>query len=151
LNEQGKPNNRRARIKKRIAKIYASQANHRKHFSHLQSRRIADNYDAVVIESHSLKGLMMGQFAKGVADVGHGHFRACLTYKLADRGKKLIETKQFFKSTGICPDCGHDMGRLSLNVRKWTCPICKREHDRDIAAARIIQLEGQKQLTADLV
>ena len=88
LCRQMKGSKRRACIKKRIAKVHASISNSRKHFSHLISKQVADNYDAVCIESHSLKGQTRGRLAKSVHDVGHGHFRECLAYKLPDRGRR---------------------------------------------------------------
>ena len=149
LCRQKKGSNRRATIKKRIAKIHAGIANCRKHFSHLISKQVADNYDAACIESHSLKGQTRGRLAKSVHDVGHGHFRQCLAYKLPDRGKRLLEAEPYFKSTGICHVCGHNAGKLPLSVRKWTCPGCQTVHDRDYAASKTLEHEGRRQVTAD--
>ena len=149
LARQKKGSNRRDTTKKRIAKIHAAIANHRQHFAHLQSKLIADRYDAICIESHSLVGQMRSPLAKSVADAGQAHFRQCLAYKLPDRGKQLLEAAPFFKSTGICPKCNYDMGRLPLNVRKWTCPGCNTEHNRDCAASEKLELEGKRQIAAN--
>lgn len=149
LCRQKKGSNRRTCIKKRIAKIHAGIANCRKHFSHLISKQVADTYDAVCIESHSLKGQARSRLAKSVHDAGHAHFRDCLAYKLPDRGKRLLEAEPYFKSTGMCHVCGHNAGTLPLSVRKWTCPGCQTVHDRDFAASKMLEHEGRCQVTAD--
>ena len=38
--------------------------------------------------------------------------------------------------------CGHRMSYMGLEIRNWTCPVCKGEHDRDINAAINIKNEG---------
>lgn len=150
LARQKKGSNRRNVIKRRISKIHASIANRRKHFAHLKSKEISDKYDAVCIESHSISDqIKENRLAKSLSDAGHGFFRAFLGYKLPDRGKQLLKSGKFFKSTGVCYICGFDVGHLSLNVRKWTCPNCGTTHDRDLAAAKVLELEGHKQVLAN--
>jgi putative transposase len=148
---QKKGSNRRKKTKERIARIHAGIANRRKHFAHLQSKQIADGYDAACIESHSLKGQAQTRLAKSVHDAGHGHFRQCLAYKMSDRGKQLVEADPYFPSSKTCYQCGFKLNQLSLGTRKWTCPQCGDTHDRDFNAAKMLEQEGRKQLTTDEV
>jgi len=145
---QKRGSHRRNRIRQRLAKIHAAIANRRKHYSHLHSRRVADKYDAVCIETHSIADQMQARWAKSIADVGQGHFRQCLKYKLPDRGKQLLCADPKFKSTGVCPEC-HCTVDLKLSERKWTCPDCGTHHHRDFAAAKVLQHEGRRQVTAN--
>ena len=149
LARQKKGSNRRLRTKQRIAKIHAGIANRRKHFAHLQSRRIADGFDAACIESHSLKAQAQGRLAKSVHDVGHAAFRRNLAYKLPDRGKQLIEAEQFFASTKTCSSCGGRNNAITLSTRKWTCDECGAAHDRDLNAAKNLEAYGREQVAAD--
>lgn len=37
---------------------------------------------------------------------------------------------------GKCSCCGQVLGSLPLGVRKWACPACGTQHDRDVNAAK---------------
>jgi transposase len=39
-------------------------------------------------------------------------------------------------------------GMLPLSVRRWTCPVCQAEHDRDQNAARNILAESMRNVTS---
>jgi putative transposase len=41
-----------------------------------------------------------------------------------------------------CSNCGYVTESLELNIRRWTCPECNIEHDRDINAAQNILTVG---------
>lgn len=80
-------------------------------------------------------------------DVDHAHvlFRALLSYKLEDRGKRLVTVGRLFPSSQLCHECGYRFsGTKGLSVREWTCPSCGRTHDRDVNAARNIRDEGMR-------
>ena len=47
----------------------------------------------------------------------------------------LAKTR-FLASSKTCSDCGHVLESLALSVRKWVCPACGVEHDRDGNAAK---------------
>jgi putative transposase len=150
LARQKKGSNRRKKQKQRIAKIHAGIANRRRHFSHLVSRQIANNYDAVCIETHSIEN-QKHLLGKAVSDVGQGHFRQCLAYKLPDLGKQLLLADKYFPSSKLCSTCGYKMLELPLSIRKWTCPSCGEVHDRDFNAAINLQHEGRQQVIAALM
>jgi putative transposase len=148
LARQKKGSARRTTTKKRIAKLHAAIANRRQHYSHLISKQIADRYDAVCIESHSLQSQMQGKFAKSVGDAGHGHFRQCLEYKLPDRGKQLVKVDPYYPSSKLCSVCGTKNNDLK-HEEKWICGECGAAHDRDFNAAINLQHEGMKQVKAN--
>jgi putative transposase len=149
LSRQKKGSNRWKKTKKHIGKIHAGIANRRKHYAHLISKQVSNNYDAVCIETHSLEN-QKTRFGKSLSDVGHGHFRACLTYKLADRGKQLVEVDPYFPSSKLCHVCGTKNTELKFE-EKWTCSICGTTHDRDFNASKNLELEGRQQVTADVL
>jgi transposase len=43
---------------------------------------------------------------------------------------------------GLNGRCGTIGERLPLSVRAWMCEYCGSKHDRDIAAARMINFNG---------
>jgi len=136
LARQKKGSNRRKQTVARIAKIHAGIANRRKHFSHFISKQVAEKYDAVCIESHSLKAQQQGRFAKSLTDVGHGHFRQCLEYKLHDRGKQLLKADPYFPSSKTCHLCGfknttlgfEENGRAQVAERSTTAILMPAKH-----------------------
>ena len=82
------------------------------------------------------------KLAKATNDNGFGQFRTMLAYKLAERGKKLVTIDKWFPSSKACHCCGYIHKDLQLSDRKWKCPLCGKEHERDINAAINIRNEG---------
>ncbi len=87
----------------------------------------------------------MLKFGKSVADNSFGRFREFLDYKLYFRGKKLIIIDKWFASSQLCSSCGYKNTEVKdISIRKWKCPSCGTEHDRDINAAINLHEEGKK-------
>lgn len=57
-------------------------------------------------------------------------------------GRSVVAIDQFFPSSKRCSGCGFTMQKMSLDVRKWHCPECGADHDRDINAAKNIKAAG---------
>jgi transposase len=51
-------------------------------------------------------------------------------------------------SSQLCHVCGYKNDDLTLHDRAWTCPACRRWHDRDVNAAHNIHQEAQRLLMA---
>lgn len=148
LMQKGSKNRNKQRIK--VAKLHEKVANQRKDFLHKQSRQITNAYDCVCIEDLNMKAMSQSlNFGKSVSDNGWGIFTGFLEYKLTEKGKRLIRVEKFFASSQICSCCGYqNPGTKNLSVRKWICPECGTEHDRDINAAVNIRNEGMRMITA---
>ena len=85
------------------------------------------------------------KFGKSVSDDSFGKFREMLKYKLYFQGKKLIQIGKWYASSQLCNVCGYKNEKLkNLYVRRWQCPFCGQEHDRDINAAINIREEGRR-------
>ena len=65
------------------------------------------------------------RLGKGVMDNGYGMFRDMLTYKLEERGKKLIKIDRFYPSS----KCGKVKKELLLSERIYECE-CGNRMDR---------------------
>ena len=70
-----------------------------------------------------------------IADMSFFEFRRQLEYKTAMRGGQVVVADQWFASSKTCSACGHKVTEMPLKVRRWQCPCCGAEHDRDINAA----------------
>lgn len=129
--------------KRRVAKEHEKTANRRKDFLNKLSYKLANEYDAVVVESIDMKTMSQGlRLGKSTYDNGFGMFRNMLRYKLADRGKWLIEADRYYPSSKLCSVCGYKNAELTLSDRVWKCPSCGTILDRDVNAAVNIRDEG---------
>ena len=78
---------------------------------------------------------------------GFGQFRNMLSYKMEERGKKLITIDKWFPSSKTCRHCGYVNSDLTLNDREWVCPSCGAKIDRDVNAAINIKTEGLRNVS----
>ncbi|MGY6528473.1 MAG: zinc ribbon domain-containing protein, partial [Cyanobacterium sp.] len=51
----------------------------------------------------------------------------------------------------ICPNCGTNTGKKTLNMRVHKCPECGYEKDRDIAAAEVIRNRGLQNIAVGTI
>ena len=138
---KGSNNYKKQRIK--VALAYEKVRNSRKDWQHKKSRELADNYSMIAVEDINYKAMAQGlKLAKSTNDNSFGQFRTMLSYKLAERGKRLITIDKWFPSTKTCGVCGAVNSELTLKDREWTCPHCGTRHNRDINAARNIRDKG---------
>lgn len=131
--------------RKRVAKLYQKAANQRRDFAHKQSAILAEQYDIVCVENLNLRAMSNHSFKNGKAnsDNGYGLFLRFLDYKMDDAGKMMVRVDRFYPSSQICSNCGMKNELLAdFSIRKWKCPNCNAEHDRDINAAKNICNEG---------
>ena len=144
--KQGSHNREHTRMK--ICLVYEKITNQRIDYLHKKSYILAENYDAVCIETLNMRA--MGQrlhFGKSVADDSFGKFRNMLDYKLYFHGKKLITLDKLFASSQLCNLCGYKNPEVKdLSIRNWKCPKCGTYHDRDINAAINLREEGKRMI-----
>ena len=79
-----------------------------------------------------------GRTSRAVADLGIYEFRRQLEYKAAEAGIELTVADKQFPASSLCSACGErnqDSKERRRGVRRWTCPRCGTEHDRDLNAA----------------
>lgn len=82
-----------------------------------------------------------------ISDVSWYELTRQLMYKAEWNGRKYIKIDTFYASSQLCSVCGcQNTGIKDLSVRKWKCPKCGAEHDRDINAAKNILAEGLRQI-----
>jgi putative transposase len=142
--KKGSSNWHKQRI--RVANIHEKVVNQRKNFLHHQSKELARNYDAVIIEDLDMKGMaQVLKFGKSVADNGWGMFTSFLKYKLNEQGKRLIKIDKWFPSTKTCSSCG-SVREITLSERTYQC-TCGLTLDRDYNSALNIKKEGIRLLT----
>jgi len=144
LARKQKGSNRYEKARLKIARLHAKIADIRRDFLHKLSTWLIHENQVIAVESVSVKALQdKAWIARLLADAGWYEFLRQLEYKARWYGRELIFIDKAFPSSRVCSECWHTLEKLPLNVRKWTCPDCGTNHDRDINAARnILQAAG---------
>jgi putative transposase len=147
LARRQKGGKRRERQRLRVARAHGKVANQRQHAAHQLTTKLIKEFDVIAIEDLAVKNMIQHpRLARSIADAGWGELVRQLEYKANWYGRTVIKVDRWFPSSKTCPACGHKLDELRLDVRKWTCPKCGADHDRDIAAAQNIVAAGMLQL-----
>lgn len=125
------------KTKMKVAKLHEKVSWQRKDWLHKVSRDLANRYEYVIVENINLQNMAENlNHGKAVGDGGFGMLRNMLAYKTT-----LIKVSA--KNTSkTCFDCGYVNPKIVLGVKKWICPVCGVNHDRDINAAKNILYKG---------
>lgn len=144
--QKGSKNREKQRIK--VAKICEKIANARNDYLHKISHKLISENQVIVSEDLSVKNMIKNHnLAKSISDCGWFELTRKLQYKSEWYGRTYVKINRFIPTSQTCHVCGYkNVVVKNLSVRKWTCPECSTEHDRDINAAVNILNEGLKQM-----
>ena len=136
----------RYKMKLKIQRLYLKIRNARKHMIYKLANKILKEDDIIAVENLDVKNMYKTHsIAKHLNKVPMGDFLRVLKYKAEWLGKKVIEINRYYPSSQICNRCDYKNKEVKdLSVRKWTCPSCGMEHDRDFNASINIMFEGIK-------
>ena len=136
----------RYKMKLKIQRLYLKIKNARKHMIFKLANKILKESDIVAVETLDVKSMyQVHSIAKHLNKVPIGDFLSVLKYKADWLGKKVININKYFPSSQCCNRCDYKNEEVKdLSVRKWICPKCGFEHDRDINASENIMFEGLK-------
>lgn len=139
--QKGSRNRIKARLK--VARLHAKIADCRMDNLHKLSRKLINENQVVCVESLKVKNMIRNpSLSRAIADAGWSELVRQLQYKGEWAGRSVVAIDQYFPSSKRCSCCGFTMQKMPLNVRKWHCPECGADHDRDINAARNIKAAG---------
>ena len=103
---------------------------------------LCSKYAVICIEDLELKG-MQKLWGRKICDLRFGEFIKKLEYVASKVGTTVIKVGKWFASSQICSSCGYKYEEVrNLRLRKWKCPHCGQEHDRDVNSAKNILAEG---------
>lgn len=143
LSRKAKGSKNRAKARLKVARLHAKIADCRLDNLHKLSRKLINDNQVVCVESLRVKNMICNpKLSKAIADAGWSEFVRQLQYKGEWAGRSVVAIDQYFPSSKRCSSCGFTMQKLPLDVRKWHCPECGADHDRDINAARNIKAAG---------
>ena len=144
--KKGSKNRNKQRI--RVARLHEKIANSRNDNMHKATSKLASENQVVCVEDLNAKGMMSNhKLAKSVGDAAFGEIVRQLEYKCKLHAGHLQKVDRWYPSSKTCNSCGHIEDEMPLHVRKWKCPACHTEHDRDMNAAKNILAEGLRLLS----
>jgi len=129
--------------RKKVAGIYEKINNSRKDFQHKLSMKLVSEYDLISLEDLSVGNMIKNRkLSYSISDSSWTSFVEMLTYKALWYGKSVIKIDRWFPSSKTCSACDYIVDKLPSSVRKWKCPKCGENHDRDVNAAKNILRQG---------
>ena len=150
LSRKQKGSNNREKAKTKLSRLHDKISCIRKDFTHKLTTQLVKSYDMICIENLNVKGMVKNRkLARSIHDLGFYEFKRQLIYKANQWGKSIKELDRFYPSSKTCSNCGFIMAKenLTLAVRRWICPSCHANHDRDINASINILNQADKVLT----
>lgn len=141
--KKGSRNREKARL--RMARYMEKLRNRRDDRLHKASHTLATStkIKTIFIEDLTFSAMASKKgIAKRLHNIALGSFLKMLSYKCQWNGVNLIKVGKYYPSSKTCHVCGFKLSHLSIDTRRWKCPECGTEHDRDINAAINIKNEG---------
>ena len=143
--KKGSNNRNKARIK--FAKLHQNIKNKRLDHIHKLTSQLINENQVVICENLRVKNMMKNHcLAKSISDVSWSEIFRQLEYKSKYYGRIFHQVNTFYASSKLCSNCGYKYQSLSLKIRKWTCPQCGQQHNRDVNAAINIREQGLRDL-----
>ena len=133
--KKGSKNREKAR--RRLAKFEEHIANKRRDWMEKETLRLVRSYEVIGVETLNIKGMMrFSHNAKNYNDVSWNKFVNILEWKSKFHNCSVVKSDKWFASSQLCSHCGFKNKAVkNLSVRKWVCPSCEVEHNRDHNAA----------------
>lgn len=143
LSKKARGSKNRAKARLKVARLHAKIADCRQDALHKATRKLINENQVVCVESLKVKNMVRNpSLSKAIADASWRELVRQLQYKGEWAGRSVVAIDPFFPSSKRCSCCGFTMQKMPLDVRKWHCPECGADHDRDINAARNIKAAG---------
>jgi putative transposase len=140
--QKGSANRDKTRHKIAIAHNQVARA--RKDYHHKQALALVRENQVIHVEDLHIVGMVANRrLARAISDAGWGQFMGIIAEKAHRYGRTVHTVSRWLASSKTCSACGHRLDELPLQIREWTCPVCRVVHDRDHNAAKVILAAGR--------
>ena len=127
---------------RQLNRVYAELADKRKDWFYRTAHAVCKEYEYLFVEDLNISGMARHKnWGRKVNDLGWKSFLKTLEYVASKYGTTVHKIDRWYPSSKLC-DCGYKNTGLQLSDRDWTCPVCEREHLRDLHAAQNIYRRG---------
>ena len=128
---------------KKYWKWVDKKTNKIKDFIDKTTHKIVLEHQNICMETLNIRGMMKNnKLSSKLQRISISKFIDTLKYKSSWNDRNFIQIDRFYPSSKLCNNCGYKFDNLTLDMRKWTCPVCENIHDRDINASINILKEG---------
>jgi len=136
----------RYKIIKKLQTVYKKIKNARKYLLHRISNKIVKENDVIVTEKLQIQEMVQNKnLSKQIYDASWHELIRQLEYKSKWKNKQFYQIETYYPSSQICNRCGYQNKKTKdLTIRKWECPNCTSNNERDINASINIMFEGMK-------
>lgn len=124
-----------------LDRLHEKVRNRREDWQWKTAHALCKEYSEFFIEDLDMRG-MQKLWGRKVSDLAFGEFVRRLEHVASKYGINVYKINRFYASSKTCTACGFVNKELRLNERRWTCPICGTELDRDLNASRNIMRQG---------
>lgn len=120
----------RERARKNLVRKHEDVANHRCDWFWKLALSLTAKFDVLCFETLNLKG-MQRLWGRKIGDLAFREFLEILEWVALKKGKQVLYIDRWYPSSKTCSCCGHVLESLDLSIRRWRCPSCQSENDRD--------------------
>lgn len=136
-----KGSNNREQARLNLVRKYEDVSSRRSDWFWKLAHDLTDKFDVLCFETLNLKG-MHRLWGRKISDLAFGEFLQILEWVSLKKGKQVVYIDPWYPSSKTCSCCEHILESLDLSVRRWRCPLCQVENDRDINASINIKMVG---------
>ncbi|NEO97811.1 MAG: transposase [Symploca sp. SIO2E9] len=145
LSQKVKGSKGREKARLHLVRQYEKVFNCRRDWFWKLAHQLTNRFDVLCFETLNLKG-MQRLWGRKVSEYAFGEFLQILEWVALKKGKLVVYIDQWYPSSKTCYHCGHVLESLDLEVRRWRCPSCHLENERDGNAALNIKRVGSSTL-----
>jgi len=133
---------------KKLAKAHYRVACQRQDTLHKMTTQLARTYALIGLEDLNTEGMLANHhLAQAVSDASFFEVKRQLLYKTEQHGGSVQLVDRWYPSSKTCSSCGWVDEDLTLADRVFACEACGLSIDRDLNAARNIQMQALRLVT----
>jgi putative transposase len=136
-----KGSNSREKARLNLVRKYEDVVNRRSDWFWKLAHKLTNNFDVLCFETLNLRG-MQRLWGRKVSDLAFRDFLQILEWVAKNKSKQVVYIDPWYPSSKTCSSCNHVLPTLDLSIRRWRCPSCNVENDRDANASLNIKMVG---------